>query len=32
VNFEGEDELLIKEELKETWATFYDFLKEYFNC
>lgn len=32
VNFEGEDELLIKGELKENWTTFYDFLKEYFNC
>ncbi|OAB35031.1 SMI1/KNR4 family protein [Paenibacillus glacialis] len=32
VNFEGGDELLIQGELKETWVTFQDFLKEYFNC
>ncbi|WFA06335.1 SMI1/KNR4 family protein [Bacillus sp. HSf4] len=32
VNFEGGDELLLKGELQETWPTFYDFLKEYFNC
>jgi len=32
VNFEGAEELLIKEELEETWPTFFDFLKEYFNC
>lgn len=31
-NFEGEDELLLKGELKETWSTFFDFLKEYFHC
>src|SRR5699024_551076 len=32
VNFEGEDELLLKEELEENWQTFYDFLRDYFNC
>jgi hypothetical protein len=32
VSFEGGDELLIKGELKETWPTFYEFLKAYFNC
>lgn len=32
VNFEGGDELLIRGELEETWPTFYEFLKEYFNC
>ncbi|MGG2134683.1 SMI1/KNR4 family protein [Bacillus sp. S2(2024)] len=32
VNFEGGDELLLSGELKETWSTFYAFLKEYFNC
>lgn len=32
VNFEGGDELLLSRELKETWPTFYEFLKEYFNC
>ncbi|GGB37188.1 SMI1/KNR4 family protein [Lentibacillus populi] len=32
VNFEGGDELLLKGELKETWSTFYEFLKDYFNC
>jgi hypothetical protein len=32
VNFEGGDELLLSGELKETWPTFYEFLKEYFNC
>ncbi|MFU2014269.1 SMI1/KNR4 family protein [Peribacillus butanolivorans] len=32
VNFEGGDELLLKGELKETWPTFYEFLKAYFNC
>jgi len=32
VNFEGGDELLLQGELKEKWATFYDFLKDYFNC
>ena len=32
VNFEGGDELLLKGELEETWSTFYEFLKEFFNC
>lgn len=32
VDFEGGDELLLKGELKETWSTFYEFLKDYFNC
>ncbi|WP_313897347.1 SMI1/KNR4 family protein [Bacillus cereus group sp. BfR-BA-01380] len=32
VHFEGGDELLLSGELKETWSTFYVFLKEYFNC
>lgn len=32
VNFEGEDELLLIGELKETWLSFFDFLKAYFNC
>lgn len=32
VNFEGGDELLFKGELKETWSSFFDFLKAYFNC
>lgn len=32
VNFEGEDELLLKGELKETWASFFEFLRAYFNC
>ncbi|MGJ3197457.1 SMI1/KNR4 family protein [Peribacillus frigoritolerans] len=32
VNFEGGDELLSKGELKETWPSFYEFLKAYFNC
>ncbi len=32
VNFEGGDELLLSGELEETWPTFYEFLKEYFNC
>jgi hypothetical protein len=32
VNFEGQDELLIKGEVKERWANFYEFLKEYFQC
>ncbi|MDM5155474.1 SMI1/KNR4 family protein [Bacillus sp. DX1.1] len=32
VNFEGGDELLLNGELKETWSSFYAFLKEYFNC
>ena len=32
VNFEGGDELLLKGELKETWSSFFDFLKAYFNC
>ncbi|WP_195237744.1 SMI1/KNR4 family protein [Clostridium perfringens] len=30
VNFEGGDELLNKEELKEEWNSFNDFLREYF--
>lgn len=32
VNFEGGDELLLKGKLKETWSSFFDFLKDYFNC
>ncbi|MES5939445.1 MULTISPECIES: SMI1/KNR4 family protein [unclassified Bacillus cereus group] len=32
VNFEGGDELLLNGELKESWPTFYKFLKEYFKC
>lgn len=32
VNFEGGDNLLLKGELKETWSTFFEFLKDYFNC
>ncbi|WP_077357055.1 SMI1/KNR4 family protein [Virgibacillus halodenitrificans] len=32
VNFEGGDELLLKGDLKETWSSFSDFLKAYFNC
>ena len=32
VNFEGGDELLLRGELKETWSSFFDFLKAYFNC
>jgi len=32
VNFEGGDELLLNGELKETWLSFFDFLKVYFNC
>jgi len=32
VNFEGGDELLLKGELKESWSSFFDFLKAYFNC
>jgi len=32
VNFEGGDELLLNGELKESWPTFYVFLKEYFKC
>jgi hypothetical protein len=32
VNFEGGDELLLTGELKETWSSFFDFLKAYFNC
>ncbi|MGC4376653.1 SMI1/KNR4 family protein [Fictibacillus sp. Mic-4] len=32
VNFEGGDELLLKGKLKETWSSFFDFLKAYFNC
>lgn len=32
VDFEGGDELLFSGELQETWSSFYDFLKEYFNC
>lgn len=32
VNFEGGDELLLNGELKESWPTFYMFLKEYFKC
>jgi antitoxin component of RelBE/YafQ-DinJ toxin-antitoxin module len=32
VNFEGGDELLLKGELEETWSTFFEFLKAYFNC
>jgi hypothetical protein len=32
VNFEGGDEMLLKGELKETWSSFFDFLKAYFNC
>ncbi|MCC5803767.1 SMI1/KNR4 family protein [Rossellomorea vietnamensis] len=32
VNFEGEDELLFQGAFKETWPTFWDFLKAYFNC
>ena len=31
VNFEGGDELLLKGKLKETWSTFFGFLKAYFN-
>ncbi|OXM85375.1 SMI1/KNR4 family protein [Paenibacillus rigui] len=32
VNFEGGDELLLSGELQESWSSFYDFLKDYFNC
>jgi hypothetical protein len=32
VNFEGGDEMLLTGELKETWSSFFDFLKAYFNC
>lgn len=32
VNFEGGDELFLRGELNETWSTFYEFLKAYFNC
>lgn len=32
VNFEGGDELLLSGKLKESWPTFYSFLKEYFKC
>lgn len=32
VHFEGGDEQLLNGELKETWSSFYAFLKEYFNC
>ncbi|MEK4628241.1 MAG: SMI1/KNR4 family protein [Carnobacterium inhibens] len=32
VNFEGGDEMLLKGELKETWSSFFEFLKAYFNC
>ncbi|NPC91938.1 SMI1/KNR4 family protein [Bacillus sp. WMMC1349] len=32
VDFEGGDELLLKGELQETWPTFYELLKNYFNC
>lgn len=32
VNFEDGDKLLIKGELKESWSSFFDFLKVYFNC
>ncbi|WP_080875212.1 SMI1/KNR4 family protein [Oceanobacillus timonensis] len=32
VNFEGGDELLLKGELEETWSSFFEFLKAYFNC
>jgi hypothetical protein len=32
VNFDGGDELLLKGELEETWSTFFEFLKAYFNC
>nr|WP_240634812.1 hypothetical protein [Bacillus cereus] len=32
VNFEGGDALLLNGELKESWPTFYMFLKEYFKC
>ena len=32
VNFEGQDELLLKGKLKETWSTFFEILKAYFNC
>jgi len=32
VNFEGDDEKLKNEELQETWNTFIDFIKEYFEC
>lgn len=32
VDFEGGDELLKNGELQEDWSSFFDFLKEYFNC
>ncbi|WP_243523172.1 SMI1/KNR4 family protein [Bacillus pseudomycoides] len=32
VHFEGGDEQLLNGALKETWSSFYAFLKEYFNC
>ncbi|PGD46374.1 1,3-beta-glucan synthase regulator, partial [Bacillus toyonensis] len=32
VNFEGGDELLLSGKLKESWLTFYLFLKDYFKC
>ncbi|PEJ16379.1 SMI1/KNR4 family protein [Bacillus toyonensis] len=32
VNFEGGDELLLSGKLKESWSTFYLFLKDYFKC
>lgn len=32
VDFEGGDIKLKKNELKETWSSFFDFLKEYFDC
>ncbi|AJS61119.1 SMI1/KNR4 family protein [Paenibacillus sp. IHBB 10380] len=32
VNFEVGDDLLIQGQLKESWLTFQDFLKDYFNC
>ncbi|PEC20102.1 immunity 22 family protein [Bacillus cereus] len=32
VNFEGGDELLLSGKLKESWPTFYSFLKEHFKC
>ncbi|WP_061808728.1 hypothetical protein [Rossellomorea vietnamensis] len=30
--FQGGDELLFQGALKESWPTFWDFLKAYFNC
>ncbi|MDG5471396.1 SMI1/KNR4 family protein [Jeotgalibacillus sp. ET6] len=32
VNFEGGDEKLLKGELRESWSSFFEFLKAYFNC